>query len=219
MSLSLQSAGEDFVGDMSDRLHQRWRQGSSLQSHLTRGMCMGSVGTAGSRCQGRNPTNTLATPEVKLSDDSQTEQPIAGPGQVSPTLTENHWGPRAGAHPVVTPNLLFFCNQVFFDYDPSSSTNSLLSSVGINWPGPSQVVGLWQRHEWICRCGTGWVRRHHPVHSQECWHHGDSYDRLVLGPGISPTPVWNRNRHSETQGPAPGGCWGNIPVSLPGVFW
>jgi len=33
-----------IVGDMSDRLHQKMAAGSSLQSHLTRGMCMGRDG-------------------------------------------------------------------------------------------------------------------------------------------------------------------------------
>ena len=58
---------------------------------------------------------------------SDSEQPEPGPGQeLADSDTENHWGP--GQELTQWPQPSFFCNQVFFDYDPSSST-SLLSSV------------------------------------------------------------------------------------------
>jgi len=60
---------------------------------------------------------------------SDSEQSEPGPGQeLTDSDTENHWGP--GQELTQWPQPSFFRNQVFFDYDPSSST-SLLSSVGI----------------------------------------------------------------------------------------
>lgn len=60
---------------------------------------------------------------------SDSEQSEPGPGQeLTDSDTENHWGP--GQELTQWPQPSFFRNQVFFDYDPSSSTSLLSSAMG-----------------------------------------------------------------------------------------
>jgi len=77
---------------------------------------------------GRGPEQELTLPPQTREVDIECGRWLKC-GEV--TVKCEQWsGPGAGAHQTHCSPLAIFCYQVFFDYDPSSST-SLLSSVGV----------------------------------------------------------------------------------------